>query len=341
MSPAAGRSGGPVTLVLPSPLGDDYVVTPEAEAVLDRLLVCVVRDPGSGDPPLAEGEILVTGLERQAAPAVEFVRRMPRLRWIHSVTAGIADLLAPELVERAIVVTNSAGVYAGAIAEYSLAALVLLGRRIPELLRAAGERRWVDEHPLGRELAGRQVGIVGYGGIGRALARLCTQAGMRVRAVSRTPTEVGTHDPAERVLTVDRLSELLAWSDFVVVAASLNPSSHGLIGAAELEAVKPGAFLVNVSRGALVDERALVTALSTGRLAGAMIDVTADEPLPAASELWDAPNLWITPHMAGGTMEGRARALDLLVANVERYLDRGAEALLNVVEIARELEPVA
>jgi phosphoglycerate dehydrogenase-like enzyme len=231
-------------------------------------------------------------------------------------------------------VTNGASAYAPAIAEYAFAAMTLLARELPGLLVAGSRGTWSD-HRLGRELSGKRLGVVGYGGIGRALARICSGAGMSVWGLRRTTT--GDPGPAEGILGPDQLGELLSRSDFVVLAASLNPSSRGLIGAAELALMKPGAFLINVSRGALVDESALAAALAGGRLAGSMIDVTAIEPLPPDSPLWTLPNLWITPHMAGGTHESRDRALRVFERNLSRYLAGRRDEMLNVVDVAHEL----
>jgi phosphoglycerate dehydrogenase-like enzyme len=320
VSPAAVRA------VLPAALESEFDLDRDAEGVLDRLDLRVVERPG---PELAGAEILITGLGAQTVPGREFVPAMSGLRWVHSLTAGVEDLVTEELVGRDILVTNGAGAYAVAIAEYAFAAMVLLARRIPELLVASEHGRWLGAHPLGTELAGKQVGIVGFGGIGRTLGRLCSSAGMSVRGLRRRP------GPGE--LGPEQLPELLAESDFVVLAAGLNPTSRGLIGRSQLEATKAGAYLVNVSRGALVDEGALADALRSGHLAGAVVDVTAVEPLPETSELWDVPNLWITPHMSGGSYESRDRAFDVLVTNVGHYLAGQLDAMANVVDVRREL----
>jgi phosphoglycerate dehydrogenase-like enzyme len=325
-----------VGAVLPRPLADDFDTAADMDGVLRQLELHVVEDLASGSSVLDHTEILITGISTQTVSALELARAMPRLRWIHSMTAGIEDLLAEPLLERQIVLTNAAGAYAVAMAEYAFTAMVLLARRIPELLVAASRQEWRDPHPLGTELAGRRVGVVGYGGIGRALGRLCACAGMSVWGLRRHAVRE-QDDPAERVLAPAALTELLEASDFVVVAASLNPSSRGLLGHAQFEAMKPGAFLVNVSRGALVDEAALVAALRSGRLAGAIVDVAGVEPLPAESELWNAPSLWITPHMSGGTLPSRRRAFELLLANCSAYLAGHLDAMLNRVDLALEL----
>jgi phosphoglycerate dehydrogenase-like enzyme len=325
-----------VTAVATAALADDFDLGADDEGVLDRLDLHIVERPERGQPGLANAEILITGLGSESSPGVEFVRNMPRLRWVHSVTAGVEEILFPDLLERGILVTNGAGAYATAIAEYVFAAMVLLARSVPTLILEASRRRWVDDHPLGTELAGKQLGIVGFGAIGRALADLGAAAGMVVWGLRRR-TSIATGSSAERVVGPDELPELLASSDFVALAASLNASSRGLIGAAELRLMKPGAYLVNVSRGALLDEAALVTALTEERLAGAMLDVTGLEPLPATSELWRAPNLWLTPHVSGGSNESRDRAFRLLLANLYCYLADRLEDMVNIVDLRHEL----
>jgi phosphoglycerate dehydrogenase-like enzyme len=324
---------GAVSAVAPAALEDDFDLARDADGVLDRIDLQVAADPG---PEVDGAEILITGLTTQTTPGAVFAAAMPRLRWVHSLTAGIEDLVSEELLRRGVVVTNGAGAYATAIAEYAFAAMVMLARSLPQLVVAHAEGGWVEEHPLGSELAGKRVGIVGYGGIGRAVAGLCCAAGMSVWGLRRRPA-AGDQAPAERVLTSEDLSELLAESDFIVLAASLNTSIRGLLGPAEFEAIKPGACLVNLSRGALIDEAALASALKSGRLAGAVIDVTVVEPLPQSSELWRLPNLLITPHMSGGSRESRDRAFDILLANLGHYLAGHPEEMANVVDLKREL----
>jgi phosphoglycerate dehydrogenase-like enzyme len=321
-------------LVLPRPLTDGFVPTPEALEILARVALEVVADEAAA--ALASADVLVTGFPTQTLDPLVFARRMPRLRWIHSLTAGLGTLVSPELLERDIVVTNASGAYAPAMAEYVFAALVLLARRLPDLLLARVEHRWPD-HELGRELAGTRIGIVGFGGVGRRVATLCVGAGMEVRAIRRTPT-ADAGQPDVRVGGPGELDELLAWCDALVLSASSNASTRGLIGARELALMPAHALLVNVARGELVDEPALAAALHAGGIAGAMLDVTTVEPLPPESPLWSAPNLWITPHMSGGTLESRARSLALLVDNVRRYA--ADEPLVNLVDLALELRGV-
>ena len=324
-------------LILLRPLSDDFELTPAAREVLDLVEIEVVRDVASSADALRTADVLVAGISTEVLDPLELARAMPNLRWAHTMTAGIGSLADPELVEREIVVTNASGVYAIAMAEYVFAALVLLRRGLPELLIARAQHEW-SEHGLGRELAGTQVGIIGFGGIGRRVAMLCAGAGMHVRAIRRRPTE-DDQQAAVHVGPPGELDELLATSDAIVLSASSNRSTQHLIGARELTLMPRHAVLVNVSRGELVDEAALADALRDGAIAGAMIDVTSQEPLPAASPLWSLPNLWITPHMSGASAESRARSLDLLVENLRRYLSAGPGDLVNRVDVARDLRP--
>jgi phosphoglycerate dehydrogenase-like enzyme len=319
-------------LVLPRPLTDDFVLTPAARDVLARVEVKVVTDTRSD--ALGAADVFVTGISTETLDPLEIARQMPNLRWIHTMTAGIGSVASPELLARDILVTNAAGAYAPAIAEYTFAALVLLTRGLPELLVASSQRRWAD-HALGLDLAGKRIGIIGLGGIGRRVASLCLAAGMHVRAIRRSPTDAD-RDVGFEVGPPGDLDALLASSDAIVVAASSNPTTQGLLSARELALMPPHALLVNVSRGQLVDEPALMAALHERRLGGAVLDVTATEPLPPDSPLWSAPNLWITPHMAGGTLESRARSLELLVENLDRYL-AGDRNLVNRVDLSAEL----
>lgn len=322
-------------VVLLRPLSDDFELTPAAREVLDLVEIEVVGDVESGADALATADVLVAGFSTEGPDPLELARAMPNLRWIHTMTAGIGTLATGELVERGIVITNASGAYATAIAEYVFAALVMLRRGLPELLVARTRQHW-SGHGLGREVAGTQVGIVGFGGIGRRVAMLCAGAGMRVRAIRRQPV-AGDQQAAVHVGPPGELGDLLSTSDAIVLSASSNPSTRHLIGARELALMPRHAVLVNVSRGELVDEVALAAALRDGEIAGAMIDVTTEEPLPAASPLWSLPNLWITPHMSGGTVESRARSLDLLIENLRRYLSDGTGELVNRVDVARDL----
>ena len=323
-------------VIAPRPFAEDFAITAALERALAPHTIHIVADPAPEADLVASGEILVTGFEHQRCEAIEFVLSMPRLRWIHSLTAGLGSVASMETVDRGILVSSGAGVFAGPIAEFALASLIMLARGLPELVLAGGSRSWAAGHPLGWELAGRRTGVIGYGGIGRRVAELLAGVGMRVGVVTRTP-ESHRRGSAESVTGLDGLPRLLEESDALVVCASLNPTSVGLLGPDELARCKPGAVLVNVARGQLVDEPALARALRAGTLAGAVIDVTATEPLPPDSPLWEVPNLWITPHLAGGTVEGRARMLDRFAVNLPLFAAGRVAEMVSVVDVRREI----
>jgi phosphoglycerate dehydrogenase-like enzyme len=282
------------------------------------------------DPDVSRAEIAVTGSYDR--PFAEIVADMPRLRWIHSTSAGIDALQSREIEDRALLLTSSAGVYAPAMAEYAITAMVFLARGWSTWLELQRQRCWPDRSFSGASLRGKVLGIVGYGGVGRHLTLAAKALGMMVLATRRTPM-VTSAEPLDLLLPPEELPRLLAASDFVVVSASLNSTTPGLIGDRELRTMKPGAFLINLSRGALIDQDALVEALTERRIGGAVIDVANPEPLASASPLWNAPNLWITPHVAGDTVEGRQAAIDLLCENLRLYLKGEADRMANLVDV--------
>ena len=259
-----------------------------------------------------------------------------QLKWIHSTAAGVSQLMYRELRASGLAVTNARGVHSTSMAEHILGTLVALARDFPAAVRYQFERRWAqqeiwDSPARPRELAGQMLLIVGFGAIGRELSRRVKPLGMKVWAVTRS----GQADPqlAERVLPAARLEEALPDADFVVLAAPETPETHHLIGARQLQAMKPTAFLINVARGSLVDEAALVAALERRAIAGAALDVTEQEPLPPESRLWSLENVFITPHISAASELLWTRQTKLLLENLERWL--GGRELLNQVDLKR------
>ena len=250
----------------------------------------------------------------------------PCLQWIQMASAGVEHALFPELVERPITVTNAAGVYAIPIAEHVLGMMLAMARGLPDLTLRQARREWKGFR--GEELHGATVLVVGLGGIGREVARRCRPFGMGVIATRTQP--YNSDADADRVFAASDLTAVLPQADWVVLCAPATPTSEQLIGAEQLAAMKPSARLVNIARGALVDENALIAALREGRIAGAALDVFEDEPLPEASPLWDMPNVFISPHTSGSSPRGLERTLDLFTDNLRRYLS-GAP-LQNVVD---------
>jgi phosphoglycerate dehydrogenase-like enzyme len=267
-------------------------------------------------------------------PNAELLQAANALRWIQSPSAGVNYLLdLPELVNSDIVLTNTSGAHGPSIGEHTFALLFALTRGIPQSVEAQSRRHWAraELYRTGREMRDLTMGIVGYGAIGRAVAQRAKGFEMNILAVDPHP------DPSAPFVAatwgMDRLPELLAQSDVVVVAAPLTAESYHLLDAAALAQMKPDAYLIVVSRGGIVDENALFDALQSGRLAGAGLDVTEVEPLPEESPLWDAPNLVITPHIAGDSVEKERRCVEILRENLQRYAS--GETLVNVIDKQR------
>lgn len=254
----------------------------------------------------------------------------PHLRWIHSPAAGVGSMLFPAMQASPVVMTNSRGMNAGAVAEHALLLMLALARRLPEAVRAQDARRWISNELSGLPtLGGKTLGIVGLGAIGMELARVAAAVGMRVVG-TRRETDAPIPPGVSEAMAPEELPRLLAAADVVVLCAPLTSDTRGMIGAAELRRMKPSAWLVNVARGKLVREADLVAALADGTIAGAALDVVEHEPLDQASPLWAMANVLITPHVGGFREDYWTAATRLFASNLQRYL--GGEPLVNVVD---------
>lgn len=285
---------------------------------------------------LPDVEVLYT---LEALPLPE---QAPNLRWVQFHFAGIDQVLDHPLLRSDVVVTTLSGAAAPQMGEYALMALLALGHRMPRMIKDKLEKRWAEDRfdrfrP--RELRGSTVGIVGYGSIGREVARLCRAFGATVLASKRdvmqpedagyTPDGMGDPGSAdvERLYPAQAIGSMVSICDFVVVTVPLTPETRGLVGRNVFKQMKAGAFLVDLSRGGVVDHGALLEALQDKRLAGAMLDVYPVEPLPENSPLWDMPNVLLSPHIAGASGAYFERATVLFRENLRRYLD--GQELLN------------
>ncbi len=256
-----------------------------------------------------------------------------RLRWIHSPAAAVHQLMFSELVASDVVLTNARDVHGPVVAEHALALLLALAKRLPATVRYQQSRTWGQQAlweagPRPREVMGATLALVGMGSIGREVVPRAAALGMRVVAVREHP-ERGVGG-AQAVCGPGQLDHVLAEADFVILAAPLTPSTRGLFNAARLARMKPGAYLINVSRGPIVDEAALADALLTKSIAGAALDVFSTEPLPQDSPFWQLDNLLITPHTAAVTEKLWERHYALIHENLRRYL--AGEPLLSVVD---------
>ncbi|MBI4786882.1 MAG: D-2-hydroxyacid dehydrogenase [Chloroflexi bacterium] len=272
----------------------------------------------------------------------------PKLRWVQLHSAGTNHLTDHPILQSGIPITTSSGIHAVPIGEFAITMMLALARRVPRMVRTQDGGAWPKERWrtfLGAEMRGKTLGVVGYGSIGREVARIAKQGfAMRVLAMTRSGdkadrgyAEPGVGDPEGKLpdawFTPGQLRDLLAQSDFVLIALPLTQATRQLIGEAELRAIKPTAFIVNIARGEIMDQAALVRALKENWIAGAGLDVFAQEPLPSDSELWKLENALIAPHVSSATPHYDDRAVALFAENLRRFL-RGDE-LLNRMDAER------
>ena len=354
----SGKNARPITAVALSPILSARYRARDLERIREAApgaRLVMVSHEGLADGPLDDVQALLRGwISADAFDRV--LAKAPKLAWVHSASAGVENVLTPSSRERGLVITNARGVFSRPIAEYVLMMILAVSRRLPQLLELQRERTW---QPLeGVELRDVTIGIVGLGSIGQAVADLAGAFGCRVIATrrragdtaaarvggqaaggeradeaNRSGDESGpTEANIERVAGPEGLPRLLAESDFVVLALPLTPDTESVINDEMLALVKPGAWLINVARGRLVDERALVRALREGRIGGAVLDAFREEPLPSSSPLYDLPNVIVTPHTSWSSGRVLDRSIELFCENLRRFA-RGEE-LLNVVDPA-------
>jgi phosphoglycerate dehydrogenase-like enzyme len=254
-----------------------------------------------------------------------------RLRWVQSPAVGVGSLMFPELLASDIVLTSARGIRARSIAEHVIGVTIALARRLPATLRAQAAHRWAQDELEAetRTLAGQRMGIIGLGAIGLEVAKIAAPFGFRISAIRRRAGEP-VPDGVDEVWTLEHLPELLAQCDVVVLAVPHTPETKLLIGRAQIDRMKPGALLVNVARGKLVDDEAVIEALRDGRLGGAALDVFSQEPLESSSPYWDLPNVIVTPHTSGAMQDYWTPLVALFADNLRRF-EKG-EPLRNVVD---------
>jgi phosphoglycerate dehydrogenase-like enzyme len=265
---------------------------------------------------LAQAEVLLDVDQPNVGP--DFTQRAPRVRWIQASSSGVGEWVRRlGIVEAPIVVTNAAGIHSRPLAEYALFAMLYFARRWPRMAAEQRAHHW--ERCAIDTLDGKTLGIVGLGRVGRAVAELARPFGVRVVGLSRS--------------SGGSLRELLEQSDYIVLSVPHTAETVGLIGPEELAAMRRGAVLINIARGTVIDEPALLEALRSGHLGGAALDVVAREPLAADSPLWDMPNVLITPHSMSTAAAENGLLTDLFCDNLRRYLD--GQPLRNVIDKRR------
>jgi len=283
------------------------------------------------EPELADAEVLITWSLRP-----EQVRVGKKLRWIHSPAAAVHGLMIPEIVNSDIVVTNASEIHGRVVAEHAIALMLTCAKRLVRATDYQRQKIWSqqklwEERPRPRELRGATLGIVGFGAIGREVARLAAAFGMRVLACREHPERGSAQTDA--VYGFSELPAMLSDCDFVVLAAPLTSKTQACFNAAMFAAMKPEAYFINVSRGALVNEEDMIAALRSRKIGGAALDVFTTEPLPVESPLWEMANVIITPHSAAMTENLWDRHYALIAENLRRY--KSGEPLLGVVDKKR------
>jgi D-2-hydroxyacid dehydrogenase (NADP+) len=256
------------------------------------------------------------------------IARAPKLRWFQTMSAGVDRFLTAEFRRSSVVLTSVSGIHATPISEFVLSLMLMFAKKAPLAFQQKQQKQW--QPFLAATLRSKTVGVVGLGHIGREVARLARAFGMRVVATRRSARKAQRARYVDRLYPPGQLKQLLSESDYVVLTLPLTSETYRIIGEAELHSMKQTAYLINVARGGLVDEAALVRAIEDKRIAGAGLDVFATEPLPADSPMWSFPNVIISPHIAGGMEDYVARATAVFCENLRRYLS--GRRLINIVD---------
>lgn len=300
-------------------------VRADACDLLETCEFIAVDDDGAFTGDLEGAEILVLPWGIPDATQ-ERLLSIDSLQWIHLVSAGVDHALGERLCAMDVLLTNASGVFDLPIAETVLTYILMIAKRMPTFLKQQRERTW-RKHRL-REVAGLTVGIIGAGSIGTEVARLCQALDLRVIGTRRHPERGAPH--VDELLPTTRMDDLLAQSDFVVVAVPLTEETRGMIDATAFRQMRADAWFINVARGAVVDQGALIAALQAGQIGGAALDVFVEEPLPVDSPLWELDNVILTPHNSWSTPHVARREAALFLKNLRRYLRD--EPLCNVVD---------
>jgi len=274
--------------------------------------------------------ILLTGLGEKPAPLAQIWRHAKSVRWVHSLSTGVEKILFPELIESTVPMTNARGVFKRALAEFAVLGMLFHFKRVRRLVDNQRRHAWDNFHV---RLADRRImGVVGFGAIGRECAILAKGLGMKIHAVRRAPGKSANDPIPDRLFKPDDLHEMLSGIDVLVCAAPLTPQTRHMIGDAQFNAMKPTAIVINVGRGPVIDEAALVRALQSRQIAGASLDVFEEEPLSESSPLWNMENVLISPHCTDHTEDPDwlDSSMQAFVENFRRY--REGAALENIVD---------
>jgi len=303
---------------------------PDLERVRDLgpgVNVKFVRTPDELGPAMVETQVLFIWAAKKD-DVKRFLAAAPHLEWIHSRYAGLDSILSPELIASPVPLTNGRGAFSQSLGEFVMCGALYFAKDLPRMLRSKAAHHW-DMFDV-FELSRQTMGIVGHGDIGRAIARRAKAFGMRVLALRRDVSPRPGDEDIDAVYANADLHKMLPLCDYVVASAPLTPQTLHLLSTAEFAAMKPGAIVMNVGRGPVVDEAALVTALQTNQIRGAALDVNEVEPLPAESPLWDMENVLLSFHTADHTNTWLGDAVSLFMDQFKLW--RNGESLTNVVD---------
>jgi len=297
-----GTLGPDVTVLVSNDAARVREYAPQADVIVN----------GTSNPPLLSAAI---------PPAT-------RARWIHSLWTGVDNVLCPEVLASPLPLTNGRGVFRRPLAEWTIGAMLYFAYRMRRMVRQQQAGVW--EAFTTEEIQGKTLGIIGYGGIGSTAAELARPFGMRIVALRRRPELFGQDSLVDESFAPAKLSQMLAASDYVLLATPLTDDTRGMIGAAQIAAMKPTSVLINVGRGAVVDEAALIKALEDGKIRGAALDVFAVEPLPAGHPFYRMENVLLSPHTADHVQDFIHLAVEAFLENLKRF--QAGQPLMNLVD---------
>jgi phosphoglycerate dehydrogenase-like enzyme len=290
--------------------------------------IIVSADPAKLAEAAPEADVILNGEFKDPQLLKKTFPLATRLRWVHNLSAGVEHVLSPEIVASPVPLTNGRGVFRRPLAEWAVGAMLYFQYDYRRLIRQQEQGVWADFDI--EELGGDTIGIVGYGEIGRAVAERAKPFGCKIIALRRKPENSAGDPLVDRAYSPAQIDEMLAECDFVVAAAPMTPETRGLIGPKQIAVLKTSAIVINIGRGPVIDEPALITALQTNKIRGAALDVFTVEPLPAGHAFYKMPNVLLSPHSADHTAGWRELAFQCFLDNFARF--RKGEPLENVVD---------
>jgi phosphoglycerate dehydrogenase-like enzyme len=290
--------------------------------------IIITADPAKLAEAAPEADVILNGEFKDPQLLKNTFPLATRLRWVHNLSAGVEHVLSPEIIASPVPLTNGRGVFRRPLAEWAVGAMLYFQYDYRRLIRQQEQGVWADFDI--EELGGSTIGIVGYGEIGRAVAERAKPFGCNIVALRRKPENSAGDPLIDRAYAPAQIDEMLAGCDFVVAAAPMTPETRGLIGPAQIAVLKPSAVVINIGRGPVIDEPALIAALEANKIRGAALDVFTVEPLPAGHAFYKMPNVLLSPHSADHTAGWRERAFQCFLDNFARF--RKGEPLENVVD---------